>query len=184
MSFDFSSLQTEFSQALAHAEQDIASLRTGKASVQLLDPVKVEAYGTYMQLNEVAQVSAPDANLLVVTPWDKSLMGNVEKAIASAGLNLNPVVDQGIIRIVVPSLTAERRQEMIKLLHQKIESGRVVIRTIRTEGRKHIEAQKGEADVSEDDIRVDEQKLDKLTQDALTKLEQLQQAKEKDLLTI
>lgn len=184
MSYDPQHIKNQFDKTISHVESDIASLRTGKASAQLLDPVKVEAYGTMMSLNEVASVTAPDANLLLVSPWDKGLMTAVEKAIASSGLNLNPVVDQGIIRIVVPPLTAERRQDMVKLLHQKIEAGRVAIRAVRTEGRKGIDSLEGQAGVSEDDLKQYEKELDDMTQKSLAKLDEIQAAKEKELLTL
>ncbi len=184
MSYEPHQLQAQFDKTIAHVETDMASLRTGKASVQLLDPVKVEAYGSMMALNEVASVTAPDANLLLVSPWDKSLIAVVEKAIASSGLNLNPVVDQSVIRIVVPPLTAERRQDMVKLLHQKIESGRVAIRAVRTEARKDIDDLDGQAGVSEDDLKQYQKELDEMTQKSLSKLDDLQTAKEKELLTL
>ncbi len=176
--------QQKFTKSYEHVLQDVRSLRTGRASVQLLDPVRVDAYGTQMSLVEVASVTAPDATLLVVSPWDKSLISSIEKAIASAGLNLNPVVDGQIIRIVVPALTQERRQEMVKLLHQKIESGRVTVRTIRTETKQEIEEQKGGAGVSEDDIELELDELDKEVKLALTKLDELQAQKEKELLHV
>lgn len=176
--------QQKITKSYEHVLQDVRSLRTGRASVQLLDPVRVEAYGTQMSLVEVASVTAPDATLLVVSPWDKSLITSIEKAIASAGLNLNPVVDGQIIRIAVPALTQERRQEMVKLLHQKIESGRVTVRTIRTETKQEIEEQKGVAGVSEDDIKLELDELDKEVKLALTKLDELQAQKEKELLHV
>lgn len=176
--------QQKITKSYEHVLQDVRSLRTGRASVQLLDPVRVEAYGTQMSLVEVASVTAPDATLLVVSPWDKSLITSIEKAIASAGLNLNPVVDGQIIRIAVPALTQERRQEMVKLLHQKIESGRVTVRTIRTETKQEIEEQKGGAGVSEDDIKLELDELDKEVKLALTKLDELQAQKEKELLHV
>lgn len=176
--------QQKISKAYDHTLQDTRALRTGRASVELLDPVRVDAYGAQMSLIEVASVTAPDANLLVVSPWDKSLLSAVEKAIASAGLNLNPVVDGQIIRIAVPALTQERRQDMVKLLHQKIESGRVTVRTLRTESKQDIEIQKGKAGVSEDDIEQELESLDKEVKLALTKLDELQAQKEKELLQV
>lgn len=184
MTYQPQQIQTQFDKTIAHVESDMASLRTGRASVQLLDPVKVDAYGTMMALNEVASVTAPDANLLLVSPWDKSLIAAVEKAIASSGLNLTPVVDQSVIRIVVPPLTTERRQDMVKLLHQKIESGRVAIRAVRTEARKNIDDLEGQAGVSEDDLKQHQKELDEMTQKSLSKLDDLQSAKEKELLTL
>ena len=109
MSYDFSDFTARSQKALDHSTQDIASLRTGRATAQMLDPVMVEAYGTHMRLVEVASVQAPDPSLLVVTPWDKSLLEAVEKGISKADLNLNPVVDGDLIRIAVAALTEENR---------------------------------------------------------------------------
>ncbi len=184
MPFDFSLYHSKSQKTLQHVQDDIATLRTGRATVQLLDPVLVQAYGGEMRLTEVAQVSAPDATLLVVKPWDKSIMGSVEKAIASAGLNLNPVVDGDIIRIVVPPLTEERRKEMVKLLHQKIEGGRVMLRSVRADSKKEIEDQEGEANISEDDIRRDVEQLNKLAEEYIQKIDAIAQQKETDLLTV
>jgi ribosome recycling factor len=184
MSFDFSNFHTKSQKAIDHVQNDIASLRTGRATVQLLDPVLVQAYGTGMKITEVAQVSAPDATLLVVKPWDQSIMGSIEKAIAAAGLNLNPVVDGEIIRIVVPPLTEERRKEMVKLLHQKIESGRVMLRSIRADIKKDVEDQEGEANVSEDDIRREVEQLNKLADEYMKKLDTIADHKEAELLTV
>jgi ribosome recycling factor len=184
MAFDFSEFEDKVSKTIAHVMQELSGLRTGRASSQLLDQVMVEAYGTKMKLNEVANLAVVDAQLLTVTPWDKSLLSAVEKGIQVAGLNLNPVVAGDLIRIVVPALTQERRQEMVKLLHQKLESGRVMLRSVRTDTKKDIEKQKGQPGVSEDDIKAEVDLLEQKTKDALTQIDQLGTAKEKDLLTI
>lgn len=184
MAFTFTPVQTQLDQSLEHCKQDLQSLRTGKATVQLLDPVMVEAYGSHMKLVEVASVSAPDANMLLVAPWDRSLLTAVEKAIGSAGLNLNPVVDQDVIRIVVPPLTAERRQDMVKLLHQKIEAAKVTVRNIRSDAKRDIDGQSGNAGISEDDIHRDEEELEKRIKAALASLDELQTKKEAELLTV
>jgi len=160
MSFNFSDFQLQATKALDHLVEEIGQLRTGKATVQLMDPVSVEAYGTRMKLNEVAAVSAPDPNLILISPWDKSLLGAIEKGINTANLNLNPVVDGQIIRVVVPSLTEERRKDMVKMLHQKLESGRVVLRSVRTDTKRDIDHQKGQPGVSEDAVEYDLAELD------------------------
>jgi len=184
MSFNFSSFHQETSKALEHISQDIGQLRTGKANVQLLDSVKVEAYGSWLKINEVANISVPDANMILVSPWDKSLLGAVEKAINSAALNLNAVVDSQVIRIVVPSLTEERRKEMVKMLHQKIEGGRVMLRSIRTDAKKEVDGQKGQPGISEDMIEDDLSQLEVLVKGYMDKLDDLAVRKEKELLTI
>lgn len=184
MSYSFSSVTEKLEKALEHVRRDIATLRTGRASTQMLDPVSIEAYGARMRINEVASVQAPDPSLLVVSPWDKSLLSAIEKGIASADLNLNPVVDGDIIRIAVAPLTEETRKEMVKTLAKKIEAGRVMIRTIRTDAKKEIESQDGASDISEDDISQEVEQLDKTIKEYNTRLDEIFTAKEKDLMTI
>lgn len=184
MPFSFQEFQQKIDKALDHVTQDLATLRTGRASTQMLDSVVVMAYGAPMKVNEVGNLSTPDPHLLVITPWDKSLLGEIEKAIVVAGLNLSPVVDGGIIRIAIPALTQERRQEMVKLLHQKIETGKVMIRSIRTDTKKDIEKQEGQAGISEDSIAADVELLEKKTKELMDKLDQMAQAKEAELMKV
>lgn len=184
MSINKSDYAHRFEQTLNHLQQEFAGLRTGRASVQILDAVRVEAYGSFMSLTEVANVSAPDSQLIVVKPWDKSLLGAIEKGIQIAQLNLNPIVDKELVRIPVPPLTAERRQEMVKILHQKAEEGRVMLRQVRADVRKDIEKQDGAAGVSEDDIEAEFKELDEVVKDNMTKVDDMVKAKEKELLSI
>ncbi|MBU1033751.1 ribosome recycling factor [Patescibacteria group bacterium] len=174
----------KFEKTLNHAQDGFATLRTGRASAQLLDSVFVEAYGSRMALHEVASISAPDTQLLVVKPWDKNLFPAIEKAIQQAQLNLNPIIDGDIIRIAVPSLTQERRQEMVKILSQKEEEAKVMLRSVRAEIRKDIEKQEGEAGVSEDDIKSEVIELDETVKEYITNLEEISKQKEKELLNI
>jgi len=184
MSFDFATFHQQADKALNHLAEDINQLRTGKASAQILDTVKAEAYGTVMKISELANVTVPDPNMIMISPWDKSLISSIEKAINSAGLNLNAVVDGQILRIVVPPLTEERRKEMVKLLHQKLEAGRVMLRSIRTDVKREIDKQKGQPGISEDAIEADLVELDKLAKNYGDTLEDLGKRKEADLLTI
>lgn len=182
--FDFSSFQQRSAQIIEHVQQDVATLRTGRASVSLLDGVMVEAYGTRMKVNELANVSAPDPTMLLVSPWDKSVIDAIAKAISIADLNVNPIVDGEVIRIVIPPLTAERRQEMVKLLKQKIESGRVMLRNLRSEIRKEIDEAKNEDGVSEDDIKAWQAELDKQVKEIELKVEEIEKKKETELTTL
>jgi ribosome recycling factor len=182
--YNFSLLNQKFDRAVAHIEKDLGTLRTGKASPQLLDPVMVDAYGAKMRVAELANVSAPDANMVLVSPWDKSILENLEKAIASASLNVNPIVDGDVIRIIIPPLTEERRKEMVKILFQKVEAGKVMLRNIRVDAKKEIEKQEGEDGVSEDDIKSDMEQLDKVLKEYTLKLEEISKKKEKDLMTV
>ena len=184
MSFQFSLFNELTDKAIDYLKRDLATLRTGKASTQMLDPITVEVYDSEMKINELANTSAPDPNLLVIKPWDTSILDKIEKAVASSGLNFNPVVDGDIIRITIPPLTEERRKEMVRLLYQKVESGRVMLRSIRTEVKQDIEDRAGEADVSEDDIRRDLKQLDELTQQKIDEIDKLAKHKETELMTI
>ncbi len=176
--------KAKFQKTLDHIVADVATLRTGKASAQMLDPVVVEAYGSKMKINEVANVATPDPTLLVISPWDKSLIGSIEKAIQVSGLNLQPIVAGDIIRVPVPPLTEERRRDIVKLLQQKIESGKVMLRNVRTEAKKEIEALKGEAGISEDDIAREIEDLEKVFQSFIEKIDTLSQEKEKELMSL
>jgi ribosome recycling factor len=184
MAYDFNQFVVKADKTLDHIRNDISSLRTGRASAQMLDMVNVEAYGTQMKINELANVSVPDPTLLVISPWDKSVLGAIEKAINVSGLNLHPVVDGQIVRIAVPPLTEERRKEMVKLLFQKIESGRVMLRNVRGDVKKEIEKLKDTSGVSEDDIKADLEELDKRVKDYMDKIEKLSADKEADLMKV
>lgn len=184
MAFQFDEFITKAEKTLDFIRNDISSLRTGRATVQLLDVVVVEAYGTKMKINELANVSAPDPGLLLVAPWDKSLLQTIEKAIATSGINLHPVVDGAVIRIVVPPLTEERRKEMVKLLHQKIEAGRVMMRNVRAEVKKEVDDQEGASGVSEDMIKQDLDTLEKKVKEYMEKIEKLSTDKERELMTV
>lgn len=184
MSFQFLTFNDLTTKTIEHVKKDLATLRTGKATTQMLDPIKVEVYGSEMKIAELANASAPDPNLLVIKPWDSSILNSIERAISTSGLNLNPVVDGDIIRIAIAPLTEERRKEMVKLLYQKVENGRVMLRSIRTDTKQNIENQGGEADISEDDVRRDLKELDKLTQLKIDELDKLAKSKEADLMTI
>lgn len=182
--FSLSDFDSRVQKIVDHIIQDISSLRTGRAHSALLDPVTVEAYGTKMKINELAAVSVPDPTMLVVSPWDKSLLESIAKGIQISGLNLNPIVDGDIIRISIPALTAERRQEMVKLLSQKIEAGKVMVRNLRGDVRKEIESQKGQDGVSEDNIKAWQEELDKKVKDTEQKIDELKKKKETELMTI
>jgi len=182
--FDFKAFGESGKKALDVIREDIGSLRTGGASPQLLDGVKVEAYGSVMKVTELAAISVSDPTMLIVSPWDKSVLGAIEKGIQTAGINLNPVVDGDIIRISVPPLTGEDREKLVKTLSQKVEAGKVIIRSLRADTKRDIEAQKGQAGVSEDNIKADLAKLEDETKKLIDQVEQWAAAKQKELLKI
>ncbi len=184
MSIHSSTYQARFDASVDHFQQDLTSVRTGRASSQMLDSVTVDAYGSKMKIPELASVTVPDPTLIVISPWDKSLLGAIEKGINQASLNLNPVIDSQVIRLPVPPLTQERRQEMVKVLQQKAESARVMARTVRTEVKKEIEKQKGEPGISEDDIESELKELDEVTKKTIETIDTMATGKEKELMTL
>jgi len=182
--FDFAQFQGDSEKTLGVIREDIGALRTGGASPQLLDSVRVEAYGAQMKVTELAAISVQDPTMMVVSPWDKSVLAAIEKGIQSAGINLNPVVDGEIIRIAVPPLTQEGREKLVKTLHQKIEDGKVMLRTLRADVKRDIEAQKGTAGVSEDDIKADLARLEEKMKELIAQVDNLEKTKESELLKV
>jgi ribosome recycling factor len=170
--------------ALEALRREFASVRTGKASASLLDTVRVEAYGQKMPLNQVATVSVPEARMLVITPWDKTLLQDITKAIGKADLGLNPSNDGTIIRVPVPALNEERRKEMVRMLHKIAEEGRVGVRHARQEANKAIKQRQSDHEISEDDAHREVDKVQKLTDEYIAKIEHMIQAKEEEVMEV
>jgi ribosome recycling factor len=179
-----SDLKARLNTALENVRKDIATVRTGRAKPSLVEDVKVEAYGAFMSIKELATISTPDTTLILISPWDKSLTGAIATGIRKAELNINPVVDGETVKVVIPALTQERREELVKIVHQKIETGKVMVRQIRTEIKEEIEAQEGESGVSEDDVKSWLQNMQKSVDECMAKLEDVGKDKEKELMTI
>lgn len=166
-------------------KQDLSGVQTGRAKSALVESVKVEAYeGSFMEIKELASITALDPHTLVIKPWDSSILAKIEKGINEANLGINPVVDQEIIRIVIPSLTEERRIELVKLVGQKIEAGKAFLRQIRVEVKQKIDNQKDEAGVSEDDIHRLYDELQKIMVEFNAKLEEMEKNKEQELMLL
>lgn len=183
MMFDL--MKQKMDRVLSVVEGDLAQIKTGRAKPSLIEHISVEAYpGQRLELREVASISAPDPHLLVISAWDKSIVGTIAKALSTGGMGLNPVVEGEMIRIGVPPLTQERREELVKMVAQRIESGRAMMRGVRSDEKKAIEETKGSAGVSEDDIAHNLAEMQKLVDDYLAKLEALGEAKEKELLEV
>ena len=170
--------------ALDSLRREFATVRTGKATPALLDTVRVDAYGTKMPLNQVATIHTPESSLLVVQPFDKSIIGAVEKAIQSADLGLNPANDGNVIRIPVPPLNEERRREYAKLLHKFAEDGRVSIRHARRTVREEIHRLVKEHEIGEDEGRRREDAVEKLTHEYSEKVDELLKQKEDEVMAI
>ena len=173
--------RTGMERALENSKREFASIRSGKATTSLLDTVRVEAYGQAMPLTQVASVSAPEARLLTVTPWDKGLASAIEKAIRDSDLGLNPGNQGGVIRVPLPALNEQRRRELVKVVHKLAEEGRIAIRHARTEARDKI---KKLEKVSEDDKKHAEKDLQKVHDDYITRLDDLLKGKEAEILEV
>ncbi|GAA4097392.1 ribosome recycling factor [Mucilaginibacter panaciglaebae] len=169
--------------AIDHADNELNKIRAGKASPSMLDDIFVDYYGTATPLNQVGSVNTPDARTIVVQPWEKSLLGAIEKAIMEANLGVNPQNDGVIIRINVPPLTEERRRDLVKKAKSEAENGKIAIRNVRKDANEKIRKLKAEG-VSEDEMKTGEAEVQKLTDAYIIKVDQLSEAKEKDIMTV
>ena len=180
----YAQLKTRMEKAVEDFRKAMAATRTGRASVHMLDGVTVEAYGSQMPLNQVAQVHAPEAQLITVTPFDPSQLAAIEKAIRGGDLGLNPQNDGKLIRVPVPALTQERRQEMVKHLHRALEEHRTAIRNIRRDGNDAIKKAAKDKKITEDEEKKSLDEIQKLTDDEIKKMEEMSKAKEKEVLEL
>jgi ribosome recycling factor len=175
-------LERRMAGAVESLKGDLGGLRTGRAAVSLLDPVMVEVYGAHMPLNQVATVSAPEPRMLSVQVWDKSNVGPTDKAIRSAGLGLNPIVDGQTLRLPIPDLTEERRKELAKLAGKYAESARIAVRNVRRDGMESLKTDEKKGVYSEDERKRHETEVQKLTDATIAELDAAANAKEKEIL--
>jgi len=180
----FSQLKTRMDKAVEDFRKEMASQRTGRASVHMLDSVTVDAYGSQMPLNQLANVSAPEPQLITVQPWDVSQIGAIEKAIRSADLGLNPMNDGKLVRVPVPALTEDRRKDMVKHLHKVLEEHRTAVRNIRRDGNDAIKKAMKDKKITEDEERGAMEQIQKLTDDEIKKMEEMAKAKEKEVMQV
>ena len=180
--YDKADLERRMHGAVESLKSDLSGLRTGRAHTALLDPVTVEVYGSHMPLNQVASVSAPEPRMLSVQVWDKSNVGPVEKAIRSAGLGINPIVDGQNIRLPIPDLTEDRRKELAKLAHQYAEKARIAVRNVRRDGMDNLKTDEKKHDISEDERKRLETEVQKMTDDTVKDIDTAADAKEKEIL--
>ncbi|MBI3645794.1 MAG: ribosome recycling factor [Acidobacteriales bacterium] len=177
-------LKTRMDKAVEDFRREMAATRTGRANVHMLDTVNVDYYGSQMPLNQIAQVHAPEPQLITVQPFDPSSLAGIEKAIRTADLGLNPMNDGKIIRVPVPALTEERRKEMVKHLHKILEEHRTAVRNIRRDGNDAIKKAMKDKKITEDDEKRALDEIQKLTDDEIKKMEDMSKAKEKEVLEI
>jgi ribosome recycling factor len=165
-------------------QRELAAIRTGHAHVGLVDHVRVDYYGTPTPLNQMATVAAPEPRLLTIQPWDRSALPAIEKAIQKSDLGLTPSNDGAIIRLAIPPLTEQRRKELIKLVHARVEEGRVAIRNIRRDDIEKLRRMTHDKEISEDDQKKGQEQLQKLTDKYIAEIDQRGKAKEAELLEV
>jgi ribosome recycling factor len=184
MSSDYNDLQRRMEGAINAFKSDLASLRTGRASSNLLDPINVQAYGSSMPRNQVATVSVPEPRMISVSVWDKSMVGAVDRAIRESNLGFNPIVDGTNLRIPLPELNEQRRKELVKIAHTYAENAKVATRHVRRDGMDALKKAEKDGDISQDDHRVQSDKVQKLTDDTINQVDSLLATKEAEIMQV
>lgn len=183
-----SDVKTKASNGMAKAleafKRELGKVRTGRASLSLLDDVKVDYYGTPTPLNQVGSLAVPEPRLITIQPWEKNLIGDIEKAILKADLGLNPSSDGQIIRLVFPPLTEERRKEMVKQVKRMGEDAKVVVRNVRREANDTLKKLEKDKEITEDDLKRGEKEIQEITDDFVSRVDKVLEEKEKDLMEI
>ena len=177
-------LKTRMDKAVEDFRKAMAATRTGRANVHMLDSVSVDYYGSQMPLNQIAQVHAPEAQLITIQPFDPTSLPAIEKSIRGADLGLNPMNDGKLIRVPVPALTEERRKDMVKHLHKVLEEHRTAIRNIRRDGNDAIKKAMKDKKITEDDEKRAMEEIQRLTDDEIKKMEEMSKSKEKEVMEI
>ena len=173
--------KTRMEKAVEDFRQELSSVRTGRANVSLLEPIRVDYHGTPMPLQQLGTISVPDPMMLVIAPWDPTVLPAIDKAIRTAELGLNPMNDGKVVRVPIPALTEDRRKEMVKHLHKMLENHRTAVRNIRRDIKEAVEHLEKDKKISEDERKRSIDELEKLTQSETKKIEDLCQAKERDV---
>ena len=176
--------KTRMDKTIESLKSDFGGLRAGRAHASLLDGIMVEAYGSLTPISQVGTVSVPDARMLSVSVWDKTVAKSVEKALRESDLGLNPVTDGNLIRIPIPPLSEERRKELVKVAGKYTEQNKIAVRNIRRDALDEVKKLKKDNLISEDDEKRAETEIQKLTDDAVKKLDELQAVKEKDIMQV
>ncbi len=175
-------MRQKMNKTLEALDRELKKIRTGRASAALLEGLKVECYETVMPIEQVASISVPESRLIVIQPWDKSIIGNIEKAILKSDLGLTPMNDGQIIRIAIPPLTEERRKELAKLAKKSAEECKVSVRSHRREANEMFKELKKEKEISEDDFYKAQEEVQKITDEYIEKIDQISAKKEKEIL--
>lgn len=181
---DFADLKRRMDGAVTAFKNDANALRTGRASANVLDPVMVEAYGSRMPLNQVANITVPEPRMLSVQVWDKQMVGAVDRGIREANLGLNPIVDGQNLRIPLPDLNEERRRELVKVAHNYAETARVAVRHVRRDGMDEVKRAEKDGEVGKDESRQHSERVQKMTDDTIAEIDRLLADKEKEIMQV
>lgn len=182
--FNLEIYSPDFKKNAEHLKEELSHLRTGRANAAILDSVSIEVYGSRMNLRGVASITVPDPKTITIEPWDKTVLKDIEKAIISSGIGLNPVNDGKVIRLVMPPMTEEFRRELLKVVNQKLEASRIALRQLRDSIREEIAKEEKAKTLSEDQRFSFQEKLDKMVQEQNNLLKQIAEEKEKEIMTI
>lgn len=181
---DLNELKRRMDGAISSLKSDLAGLRTGRASPSLLDPITVEAYGNQMPLNQVANVTAPEARMVSVTVWDKQMVGKVERAIRESSLGLNPITDGQTLRIPLPELNEQRRKELVKVAQQYGEGAKIAARHVRRDGMETLKKLEKDGEMGQDDSRQTSDRVQKMTDDTIAEIEKMLSVKEAEIMQV
>ncbi|MGP8252858.1 MAG: ribosome recycling factor [Terracidiphilus sp.] len=180
----YSDLKRRMDQSVTDFQANLAATRTGRASVHMLDQVKVDYYGTHTPIHQLAQVSAPEAQLILISPWDPTILKEVEKAIQTAGLGFNPISDGKVIRVPVPPMTEERRREVVKHLNKVLEEHRTAVRNVRRDGNDALKKLAKDKKIGEDEEKRAAEEVQKMTNDEILRMEDLSKKKEAEVMQV
>ena len=181
---DYTAYEEKMKKTIAELETEFAYIRAGRANASVLDRISVEYYGSKMKINEVAQISSPDPRMLTISPYDRSLLKEIEKAIQASDLGINPQNDGKIIRLAFPPLTEERRKELAKSIDKTAEGSKVAIRSIRRDAMDAFKAQKKKSEITEDDLKIAEKDIQNMTDKYIGKIEDAAEKKTKEILSV
>lgn len=176
--------RTRMEKALEDFRKELAGVRTGRANVSLLDHIRVDYHGTLMPINQLGTLTVPDPTMILISPWDPSVVSLVDKAIRTSDLGLNPATDGKVVRVPIPALTEERRKDLVKHLHKTLENHRTAVRNVRRDVKEAVEKLEKEKKISQDELKRSLDELEKLTHSETKKLEDLSAAKEKEVMEI
>jgi ribosome recycling factor len=179
-----SDAKSRMHKAIEALQHELQTVRTGRASTGLVEHIKVEYYGTPTPLQQLATISTPDPKLIVITPYDKTALGSIEKAIQKSDLGLTPSTDGSVVRLSIPPLTEERRKELAKHIRKRVEEARVAVRNVRRDVHDHLRKLEHDHSISQDDLKRSEAELQKLTDDQVSQVDDIGNEKEQEVLTI